>query len=98
MALSFLILNAILGLTILYSASAQNVGLVSRQAISFCIGFVVMLSLAQIPPKVYQAFSPYFYAFGVLSLLAVMIFGEVRMGHSVGSISPALEVSNPVNL
>ncbi|WP_109440277.1 rod shape-determining protein RodA [Acinetobacter haemolyticus] len=76
----FLILNAILGLTILYSASAQNVGLVSRQAISFCIGFVVMLSLAQIPPKVYQAFSPYFYAFGVLSLLAVMIFGEVRMG------------------
>ncbi|MCH7336734.1 rod shape-determining protein RodA [Acinetobacter sp. NIPH 2699] len=76
----FLILNAALGLTILYSASAQNVGLVTRQAISFGIGFGVMLSLAQIPPKVYQAFSPYFYAFGVLSLLAVMIFGEVRMG------------------
>ncbi|RZF50400.1 rod shape-determining protein RodA [Acinetobacter halotolerans] len=76
----FLILNAILGLTILYSASAQNVGLVTRQAISFAIGFGVMLSLAQIPPKVYQAFSPYFYVFGVLSLLAVMVFGEVRMG------------------
>ncbi|RLZ09326.1 rod shape-determining protein RodA [Acinetobacter sp. 2JN-4] len=76
----FLILNAILGLTILYSASAQNVGLVTRQAISFGIGFGVMLSLAQIPPKVYQAFSPYFYIFGVLSLIAVMVFGEVRMG------------------
>ncbi|ENV08801.1 MULTISPECIES: rod shape-determining protein RodA [Acinetobacter] len=76
----FLILNAILGLTVLYSASAQDVGLVSKQAMSFGIGFVVMFSLAQIPPKVYQAFSPYFYVFGVLSLLAVVIFGEVRMG------------------
>ena len=76
----FLVLNALLGLTVLYSASAQDVGLVSKQAMSFGIGFVVMLSLAQIPPKVYQAFSPYFYVFGVLSLLAVVIFGEVRMG------------------
>ncbi|WP_277559565.1 rod shape-determining protein RodA [Acinetobacter beijerinckii] len=76
----FLVLNAILGLTVLYSASAQDVGLVSKQAMSFGIGFVVMFSLAQIPPKVYQAFSPYFYIFGVLSLIAVVIFGEVRMG------------------
>ena len=76
----FLMLNALLGLTVLYSASAQDVGLVSKQAMSFGIGFVVMFSLAQIPPKVYQAFSPYFYIFAVLSLLAVVIFGEVRMG------------------
>ena len=76
----FLILNACLGLTVLYSASAQDVDLVTKQAMSFGIGFVVMFALAQIPPKVYQAFSPYFYVFGVLSLLAVMIFGEVRMG------------------
>nr|WP_314522976.1 rod shape-determining protein RodA [uncultured Acinetobacter sp.] len=76
----FLVLNATLGLTVLYSASAQDVGLVTKQAISFGIGFVVMFSLAQIPPKVYQAFSPYFYVFGVLSLLAVVVFGEVRMG------------------
>ena len=76
----FLVLNALLGLTVLYSASAQDVGLVSKQAMSFGIGFIVMFSLAQIPPKVYQAFSPYFYVFGVLSLVAVVIFGEVRMG------------------
>ena len=77
---SFLVLNALLGLTVLYSASAQDIVLVSKQAMSFGIGFIVMFSLAQIPPKVYQAFSPYFYVFGVLSLLAVVIFGEVRMG------------------
>ena len=76
----FLVLNAFLGLTVLYSASAQDVGLVSKQAMSFGIGFTVMIILAQIPPKVYQAFSPYFYVFGVLSLVAVVVFGEVRMG------------------
>lgn len=76
----FLILNALLGLTVLYSASAQDLGLLSKQAMSFGIGFVVMIALAQIPPKVYQAFSPYFYGFGLLCLIAVMIFGEVRMG------------------
>ena len=76
----FLFLNACLGLFVLYSASAQNLELVSKQAMSFCIGFVVMFGLAQIPPKVYQTFSPYFYIVSVLSLIAVMLFGEVRMG------------------
>ncbi len=69
-----------LGLTVLYSASAQDSAMVAKQAMSFAIGFAVMIGLAQIPPKVYQAFSPYFYLFAFLSLFAVMIFGEVRMG------------------
>jgi len=47
---------------------------------SFGIGFVVMISLAQIPPKVYQAFSPYFYGIGLLGLISVVAFGEVRLG------------------
>lgn len=79
--LLFLLLCAAgLGLFILYSASAQDVGLVIKQGISFAVAFGVMFTLAQIPPKVYQAFSPWFYAGGVSLLLAVMIFGEVRMG------------------
>ncbi|WLF83318.1 rod shape-determining protein RodA [Moraxella sp. ZY210820] len=76
----FLILNACLGLLVLYSASGEEVARVIKQGISFIIGFVVMFTLAQIPPKIYQAFSPYFYIMGLLSLLAVMLFGEVRMG------------------
>lgn len=75
-----LALNALLGLTALYSASAQDVMMVSKQTMSFGIGFVVMISLAQISPKVYQTFAPYFYIFGILSLLAVIAFGEVRLG------------------
>lgn len=47
---------------------------------SFGIGFIVMLGLAQIPPKVYQAFSPYFYLIALFALVAVKVFGEIRMG------------------
>lgn len=78
--LSFLMLNALLGLTVLYSASAQDVGLVMKQTMSFGIGLTVMLIMAQIPPRMYQAFSPYFYGFGVVMLLAVMAVGDIRMG------------------
>lgn len=92
----FLILNAILGLVVLYSASAQDLSLVSKQAMSFGIGCLIMFGLAQIPPKVYQAFAPYFYLFAVLCLVAVVIFGEIRMGAQrwiaipgVGSVQPS---------
>ncbi|AOA59858.1 rod shape-determining protein RodA [Acinetobacter larvae] len=92
----FLILNALLGLTVLYSASAKDLALLSKQAMSFGIGFLLMCSIAQIPPKVFQAFAPYFYGFGVLCLLIVMVFGEVRMGAQrwidipgVGSVQPS---------
>lgn len=101
----FLILNAMLGLTVLYSASAQDMGLVSKQAMSFGIGFLVMCGLAQIPPKVYQAFAPYFYLFGLVCLVAVKVFGEVRMGAQrwigipgFGSVQPSefLKIGMPL--
>ena len=89
----FLFLNALLGLTVLYSASAQDVGLVSKQAMSFGIGFLVMISLAQIPPKVYQAFSPYFYLFGLFSLIGVMVLVKFAWVRSAGSIFRVRECS-----
>ena len=103
--LGLLAFNAVLGLTVLYSASAENSGLVLKQAMSFGIGFVVMLFMAQIPPKMYQGFSPYFYGIGVLSLIAVILFGEVRMGAQrwidipgFGSVQPSefLKIGMPM--
>lgn len=92
----FLFLNACLGLIVLYSASAQDVGLVTKQAMSFLIGFIVMVIVAQIPPKVFQSFSPYFYLFGVMCLVGVKVFGEIRMGAQrwltvpgIGSVQPS---------
>ncbi|MCF8998984.1 rod shape-determining protein RodA [Acinetobacter nectaris] len=92
----FLFLCACLGLVVLYSASAQDTGLVTKQAISFGIGFVVMVVIAQIPPKVFQTFSPYFYIFGIVCLAAVKAVGEIRLGAQrwldvpgIGSVQPS---------
>jgi rod shape determining protein RodA len=94
--MGLLLLAACFGLIILYSASEQDMGLVIRQAISFGLAFGVMLFLAQIPPKVYQAFSPWFYGMGMALLIAVKLFGEVRMGAqrwldipAIGSVQPS---------
>lgn len=92
----YLLLTAILGLTVLYSASEQDWSLVSKQAMSFTIGFFTMLGLAQIPPKVYQSFAPYLYIVALLSLIGVKLFGEVRLGAQrwidipgLGSVQPS---------
>ncbi|ESK41156.1 rod shape-determining protein RodA [Acinetobacter nectaris CIP 110549] len=92
----FLLLCACLGLVVLYSASAQDTGLVTKQAISFGIGFIVMVVIAQIPPKVFQTFSPYFYIFGIVCLAAVKAVGEIRLGAQrwldvpgIGSVQPS---------
>lgn len=105
--LLFILLNISLGIIVLYSASTENIALVTKQIISFSIGFAIMVGLAQIPPKLYQAFSPYFYAIGILGLLLVMIFGEIRMGAQrwidiggFGSVQPSefLKIGMPLML
>ncbi|OTG66353.1 rod shape-determining protein RodA [Acinetobacter silvestris] len=94
--LCFLILNSILGLMIVYSASSQDVTMVLRQAISFAVGFILLFICAQIPPKVYQAISPYFYILAVLLLILVLFVGDTRLGAKrwltipgIGSMQPS---------
>ena len=94
--LCFLILNAVLGLLVIYSASAQDMGMVFRQATSFAVGFIVMIICAQIPPKVYLAISPYFFIFAVILMVLVLVVGETRMGArrwislpGIGSMQPS---------
>jgi len=96
--LSLLILNAILGLIVVYSASAQDMGLVFKQGFSFLLGFVALFVCAQVPPKVYQAFSPYLYAVSLVLLIAVFIIGEVRMGARRWIAIPLLGSMQPSEL
>ncbi|MDH1375531.1 rod shape-determining protein RodA [Acinetobacter junii] len=96
--LSLLILNAILGLIIVYSASAQDMGLVFKQGFSFLLGFVALFICAQVPPKVYQAFSPYLYAVSLVLLIAVFFIGEVRMGARRWIAIPLLGSMQPSEL
>ena len=94
--LCFLLLNAALGLMVVYSASGQDSQMVLRQAICFGVGFIALFICAQIPPKVYQAISPFFYVLGVVSLVLVLLVGETRMGArrwislpGIGSMQPS---------
>lgn len=78
--LLLLLITCSLGLFELYSASSQNFALTLKQLSSFGIGLVTLFVLAQVPPRTYQTLSPWFFAFGVLLLLAVAVVGETRMG------------------
>jgi rod shape determining protein RodA len=91
-----LLLTAALGLFELYSASGRHWDMTLKQIMSFGIGFTAMFVLAQIPPRTYQSISPWFFAFGLLMLLAVAVVGDVRMGAQrwlsvpgVGSVQPS---------
>lgn len=94
--LSFLVLNSILGLMVVYSATLQDSSMVIRQATSFGVGFILMFLCAQVPPKVYQAVSPYFYMLGMLLLVLVLVIGDTRLGAKrwltvpgIGSMQPS---------
>ncbi len=90
-----LCINA-LGLFILYSASERDTAMVMRQVISFGLAYTLMFLIAQIPPKVYQGFAPWFYSIGVILLVLVALVGQVRLGArrwlsfpGVGSVQPS---------
>ena len=91
-----LLIAASIGLFELYSASGRHFDMTLKQLMSFGIGLTVMFVLAQIPPRTYQTISPWFYAGGVLLLVAVAVVGDVRMGAQrwlsipgVGSVQPS---------
>ena len=74
----FLILS--LGLFVLISASSLNFLIVKRQAISIAVSCVIMLIIAQIPPRYFSFVAPWLYAAGVLLLVGVLLFGETSKG------------------
>ena len=68
------------GLFVLYSASGQDMGYVSRQAVRMGAGFVALIVLAQIPPRVIMRLGPWIYIAAVALLLAVLLFGVGAKG------------------
>lgn len=71
---------ALLGLTVLLSASQINPNIAIRQGIHLLIGLFVMAVLAQIPPAVMRSWTPWVYSFGMLLLIAVLLVGSVGKG------------------
>lgn len=78
--LLLLVILAVSGLFVLYSGSGQDLGDVERQGLHFLAGFGLMTLLAQIDPVVIRRWSPWLYTVGLLSLLAVLLFGSEAKG------------------
>lgn len=69
-----------LGLLILYSASGQDLQLVSKQGMHLGIAFIIMLLLAQIPPSTYLRIAPWIYFIGLILLFLVLAIGHWGKG------------------
>lgn len=68
------------GLLILYSATNENMHMVIQQALRMGLGFVLLFTFAQIPPRIYRRWAPWLYAGGVFLLLAVLVLGHIGQG------------------
>jgi rod shape determining protein RodA len=68
------------GLVVLYSAGQQNSDLVLAQGVRLGLGFIILLALAQAPPRYFRFWSPWMYLAGLLLLLAVLVVGDVSKG------------------
>lgn len=78
--LSLLLLLMCLGLFILYSASNENINMLSRQAMRLGLASGIMVIFAFIPPHKYKIWTPWIYCFGVTLLIAVMLMGKIGKG------------------
>ena len=68
------------GLIILYTASASSEELLLLQFRNLGIALIVMLIIAQIPPRILKLYSPYLMALGVILLILVYFFGSYGGG------------------
>ncbi len=65
---------------IMWSASGQDINMMERRIEQIFIGLCIMLTMAQIPPRVYEGWAPYFYIFCIILLILVDVFGQISKG------------------
>jgi len=68
------------GLVVLWSASGQDPGLLTRQLVRLGLAFAVLLAVAQVQPKLLRMWSPWLFAAGLALLVAVMFAGDFGKG------------------
>lgn len=80
MLLLGIILLAVVGIGVLYSAGDQSMALIHRQLTRLALALVVLLIIAQIPSSTLRFWSPWMYAIGVILLILVLVMGDVGKG------------------
>ncbi|MBT8142889.1 MAG: FtsW/RodA/SpoVE family cell cycle protein, partial [Gammaproteobacteria bacterium] len=78
--LALILLVALFGFFVLYSASNQSTALLTRQVIRFGIALGAMFVVAQIPPKFLRIWAPILFLIGLSMLIAVKFAGDVGKG------------------
>jgi rod shape determining protein RodA len=73
-------LVAAYGLVVLYSASGQSLGAVTRAAIRLLLGAIAMLALARVNPNFLRRASPALFGFGIVLLIIVDVTGYIGKG------------------
>lgn len=67
-------------MVVLYSSGGQDIGLSIRQAVRMSIAFVILFIAAQIHPDRLRNLAYWAYGFGLLLLVAVLLFGDIGKG------------------
>lgn len=78
--LFFTVLLLVYSMFITWSASGQHVSMMERKLIQILLGIVIMLILAQLPPRFYEKWSPYLYLICIVLLILVDIIGHTSKG------------------
>ena len=58
---------------VIWSASGQDIGMMERKIGQIAMGLVIMVVMAQIPPRVYEGWAPYLYIICIILLVAAFI-------------------------
>jgi rod shape determining protein RodA len=96
--LTALLLLVLGGLAVLYSAGGGDLNLVVRQSIRLGAGFLILLVLAQIPPRSYRFWTPVIYAIGVILLALVVLVGTEAKGATRWLTLPGIGRFQPAEL
>ncbi|UAJ65914.1 peptidoglycan glycosyltransferase MrdB [Candidatus Schneideria nysicola] len=76
----FITLILVYSIFLIWSASGQDIKMMERKIIQIFIGMVVMLLLAQVPPRKYESNALYLYIICILLLILVKLFGPINKG------------------
>jgi rod shape determining protein RodA len=68
------------GGVVLFSASGRSISMMESKALHFGMALVVMVALAQVPPRMIRMATPWIYLIGLVLLIIVMLTGDIAMG------------------
>ena len=68
------------GTIVLFSASGRSFSMLEAKALHFGLAMVVMIALAQVPPRMIRMATPWVYLAGLILLIAVALVGDITLG------------------